>query len=240
MIFNIDSKTARASLTKEAIAITPEIKLKAIHYCGYSDIPVETVDERTYIYNWYYERLHSNLNNLSEATSFLLYGAVSILDKIQKKIFELHTSDDNIRYEREVLSPEVLELKDLFARHTSGLCGLLDVPYGPPSQELIDKWKTEGHHQEKIKKSTLASIELLKSVDDEALKLIVQSDPEMIRAVALAASELIALIAPFAEKAVKWDANHPGGTYGFHDTHQISHRLGDFRACNVLLKTFKE
>lgn len=51
-------------------------------------------------------------------------------------------------------------------------------------------------------------------------------------------AELEAALRPFADKAVKWEANHPvrlGGREHSHST-QVTHRLGDFRRARDVLK----
>jgi sugar/nucleoside kinase (ribokinase family) len=50
-------------------------------------------------------------------------------------------------------------------------------------------------------------------------------------------AELEAALMPFAEKATKWEANHPKqeGRYCSRNSVQLAHRLGDFRAARTAL-----
>lgn len=61
---------------------------------------------------------------------------------------------------------------------------------------------------------------------------------EQIAEIRARVAELEGALRPFADKAVKWEANHPvrlGGREHSNST-QVTHRLGDFRRARDVLK----
>lgn len=70
----------------------------------------------------------------------------------------------------------------------------------------------------------------LMSASDAWLTEVARRDPDMIRDVAAAMLARHDLLRPFAAKADKWEASHPGSVgVRRQDSKQIQHRLGDFR-----------
>jgi hypothetical protein len=73
---------------------------------------------------------------------------------------------------------------------------------------------------------------------DEAAAVVQIGDDAQLFELGKRIGYLEAALEPFAEKAAKWEANHPvrEGGYPWRDTHQITHRLGDFRTARRALQ----